>query len=109
MRVLELDINDTTEQIVGQDKSACLAELRNHLETKEFNSVVIHTGYKEKRGLFTRVHALIDLDYMPEDSGTDFVIDISENGGGEFEDYASRQEAIDRFLCIVEEKGEHWD
>lgn len=89
----------------GTSKHFCLKKFKDHiLAIKDADLyVTICPEYKCYRRL--TYHA-------PEEhpvGGNKWEIQICENGAGEIEPFDDKTKAIERFLEIVEEDGEHWE
>jgi hypothetical protein len=111
MRELTVTIDGKEEKFTNKNKDRCRAACRARLESltdAQLVGVQIDTDYKEH-------HRIVTSDQQVKDYGAEFKLDqpwgveVNINGGGEIEECATRQDAIDFFMCCVEEKGEHWD
>lgn len=96
------DVSANEQSFSGNDKAEALAELRKALEAASPTNLIeveITVGYKEYRR--------IDID--DDDIHTPWCIKVRENGCGQEERFATREECINRFIFMCDEKGEHWD
>lgn len=95
-----IPITPPDRDFTGKNREAALENLRKALKAAsddEINEVQITVAYKEYRRIFL------------DEEDNKWKIDISENGCGEYREYGSRAKAIDAFMFMCSEKGEHWD
>lgn len=119
-RTLTVTINGKDEQFTGEDKDACLSQLRARLEalpdpgaytTAAENPLIgvrIDNGYKEHREIVSSYDQIQKYDETHALS-TEWGIEIVENGVGDYRQIDARADVIEEFVSIAGEKGDHWD
>lgn len=92
-------LKDHDKTFSGTHKRSTLGKLEKYIETLEDIQLdlQIEQSFKDTRRL------------THDGTGKKFHIEINVNGAGEIVEFDDRKKAVERFLEIVDEKGDHWN
>lgn len=90
------------EVIEGKDRDEVLSKLKesmNQATDEQLNGVEVNPEYKSYRRIAKD----------PDAPNNPWSVEVSENGVGETESFTDREKAIERFVEVIAEDGDHWD